>query len=164
MDRIGVDIGGTKIAVTVLDGAGHERVRRRVEYASRDYGAALDLLVHEVMEAQAGGNCSVGVGMPGLIDPQSGLVENAYNTPYNQRPLKNDLEQRLQREVRFANDANCFALSEAIDGAVDQGFGMSTAIHTAGTFPVFSPQCVVVRPSANPSPARTTLSGWPSWW
>ena len=117
MDRIGVDIGGTKIAVAVLDGAGHERVRRRVEYASREYGAALDLLVHEVLAAQAGENCSVGVGMPGLIDPQSGLVENAYNTPYNQRPLKHDLEQRLQREVRFANDANCFALSEAVDGA-----------------------------------------------
>jgi fructokinase len=55
--------------------------------------------------------------MPGLIDPDSGLVENAYNTPYNKRFLPKDLQQRLDREIRFANDANCFALSEAVDGA-----------------------------------------------
>ena len=117
--RLGVDIGGTKIAVVVLDATGAERVRRRVEYASRDYGPAFDLLVQEVLEAekQAGERCSVGVGMPGYIDPQTGLVENAYNTPYNKRPLRKDLEQRLGQEVRFANDANCFALSEAVDGA-----------------------------------------------
>jgi fructokinase len=59
----------------------------------------------------------VGIGMPGLVDPQTGLVENAYNTPYNQQALPKHLEDRLGREVRFANDANCFALSEAIDGA-----------------------------------------------
>jgi fructokinase len=86
--RLGVDIGGTKIAV------------------------------HEILEAEkeAGARCSVGVGMPGFIDP-AGLVENAYNTPYNRKPLKGDLEKRLNREVRIANDANCFALSEAVDGA-----------------------------------------------
>ena len=116
MDRLGVDIGGTKIAVVVLDGAGRECVRRRVEYGDdREYAAALDLLVNEIVAA--GEQCSVGVGMPGLVDPQTGLVENAYNTPYNRRPLKADLEKRLGKEVRFANDANCFALSEAVDGA-----------------------------------------------
>jgi fructokinase len=113
--RLGVDIGGTKIAVVVLDAAGKECVRSRVEYASRDYGAALDLLVNQIVAA--GERCSVGVGMPGLVDPHTGLVENAYNTPYNKRPLKADLEKRLGKEVRFANDANCFALSEAVDGA-----------------------------------------------
>jgi fructokinase len=117
--RLGVDIGGTKIAVVVLDATGAERLRRRVEYARRDYGPAFDLLAHEVLEAQkeAGEDCSIGIGMPGLIDPQTGLVENAYNTPYNKKSLKKDLEQRLEKEVRFANDANCFALSEACDGA-----------------------------------------------
>jgi fructokinase len=117
--RLGVDVGGTKIAVVVLDDGGQERVRRRVEYESREYAAAFDLLVHEVLEAekQAGGRCSIGLGMPGFVDPETRLVENAYNTPYNRRALKQDLEQRLGREVRFANDANCFALSEAADGA-----------------------------------------------
>ena len=117
--RLGVDIGGTKIAVVVLDATGAERLRRRVEYSSRDYAAALDLLLNEVRQAErdAGERCSVGVGMPGYVEPNTELVENAFNTPYNKRPLKKELEQKLDREVRFANDANCFALSEAADGA-----------------------------------------------
>src|ERR1700752_4231938 len=117
--RLGVDVGGTKIEVAVLQADGGERLRVRVEYASRDYGAALALLAEQILAAEkkAGERCSVGVGMPGLIDPETGLVENAYNTPYNKRRLKADLEKRLGREVRFANDANCFALSEAVDGA-----------------------------------------------
>jgi fructokinase len=117
--RIGVDIGGTKIAVVVLDADGTERLRHRTEYASREYGAALDLLVAEIRRAEkeAGEPCSIGIGMPGLLDPQTGLIENAYNTPYNKRPLKRDLENILRGEVRIANDANCFALSEACDGA-----------------------------------------------
>jgi fructokinase len=117
--RLGVDIGGTKIAVVVLDAAGAERLRRRVEYSSRDYAAACDLLLSEVRQAEkdAGERCSVGVGMPGYVDPNTELVENAFNTPYNKRPLKKELEHKLDREVRFANDANCFALSEAADGA-----------------------------------------------
>jgi len=117
--RLGVDVGGTKIAVAVLDAGGAERLRRRVEYQSREYGAALELLAKEVLQAEkdAGERCSVGLGMPGLVHPDTGLVENAYNTPYNKQPLKKQLEERLGHEVRFANDANCFALSEAVDGA-----------------------------------------------
>jgi len=117
--RLGVDVGGTKIAVAVLDAGGAERLRRRVEYRSREYAAAFDLLVMEILQAekQAAQRCSVGLGMPGYVDPKTGLVENAFNTPYNKRPLKKDLEQKLDRQVRFANDANCFALSEAVDGA-----------------------------------------------
>jgi fructokinase len=116
--RIGVDIGGTKIAVVVLDANGGERLRRRVEYPSREYGAALEALVAEIRSAQDEcGQCAIGVGMPGFIDPRTGVVENAFNTPYNKKPLKRDLEEILKTETRFANDANCFALSEAIDGA-----------------------------------------------
>ena len=117
--RIGVDVGGTKIAVVVLDTDGRERLRRRLEYPSRDYAAALDSLAGEILaaEKEACAGCSVGVGLPGFIDPQTGLLENAFNTPYNQKPLKADLEKALKQEIRFANDANCFALSEAVDGA-----------------------------------------------
>ena len=117
--RLGVDVGGTKIAVAVLDANGAERLRRRVFYTRREYDAALALLVETIRAAEtdAGERCTIGVGMPGLIDPQTGVVENAYNTPFNKASLKRDLESELRREVRFANAANCFALSEAIDGA-----------------------------------------------
>jgi fructokinase len=116
---MGVDIGGTKIAVAVLDANGAERLRRRVFYTRREYNAALALLLETIRAAEndAGERCTIGVGMPGLIDPETGVVENAYNTPFNKAFLKRDLESELRREVRFANDANCFALSEAIDGA-----------------------------------------------
>jgi len=117
--RLGVDVGGTKIEIVVLDAGGAERLRRRTLYPSREYAVALDVLAAQILaaEKEAGERCSVGIGMPGLIDPDTGLVENAYNTPYNKRPLKKDLEKTLHKEVRFANDANCFALSEAVDGA-----------------------------------------------
>lgn len=117
--RLGLDVGGTKIAVAVLDADGAERLRRRVFYTRRQYDAALALLLETIRAAEtdAGERCTIGVGMPGLIDPQTGVVENAYNTPFNKASLKRDLESELRREVRFANDANCFALSEAIDGA-----------------------------------------------
>ena len=116
--RLGVDVGGTKIEVVVLDATGAERMRRRTHYPSRDYQAALDCLVDSIRVAEDEcEQCSIGVGLPGFIDRESGLLENAFNTPYNKRPLKADLENRLSKEVHFANDANCFALSEAADGA-----------------------------------------------
>lgn len=117
--RLGVDVGGTKIAVAVLDANGAERLRRRVFYTRREYSAALALLLETIRAAEndAGERCTIGVGMPGLIDSETGVVENAYNTPFNKAFLKRDLELELRREVRFANDANCFALSEATDGA-----------------------------------------------
>src|SRR5262245_42831496 len=117
--RLGVDVGGTKIEVAALEADGRERLRQRIEYPSREYGAALEALAGMIVEAErgCGERCDIGVGMPGFIDPRSGLTQNAYNTPYNERPLKADLEKWLGRETRFANDANCFALSEAVDGA-----------------------------------------------
>jgi fructokinase len=116
--RLGVDVGGTKIEVVVLDATGAERMRRRTHYPSRDYESALDCLVDSIRVAENEcERCSIGVGLPGFIDRETGLLENAFNTPYNKRPLKGDLEKKLGKEVRFANDANCFALSEAVDGA-----------------------------------------------
>jgi fructokinase len=117
--RMGVDLGGTKIEVAVFDEAGGERLKRRVPTPHTGYDAALDELARVIVDAEreAGMRCSVGIGMPGAISPKSGRVFNAYNTPFNGRRLRQDLEAKLGREVRFANDANCFALSEAVDGA-----------------------------------------------
>jgi fructokinase len=117
--KLGVDVGGTKIELAALEPGGNERLRRRIPTPHKDYALALDTLAGHILEAEkdAGEACTVGIGMPGAISPRSGLVINAYNTPYNGHPLKQDLEKRLQRELRFANDANCFALSEALDGA-----------------------------------------------
>ncbi len=117
--RMGVDLGGTKIELAVFDEAGTERLRRRVATPHAGYDMALEELAAQIAgtERDAGGRCTVGIGMPGSLSPVSGRVFNAYNTPFNGRRLKHDLEEKLQREVRFANDAKCFALSEAIDGA-----------------------------------------------
>jgi fructokinase len=117
--RLGVDLGGTKIEIAVLDEKGHAAVRRRTPTPHGTYEQALETLAGLIVEAEreAGARCSIGIGMPGALSPKSGLVMNAYNTPFNGRPLKRDLEARLARELRFANDANCFALSEAADGA-----------------------------------------------
>jgi fructokinase len=119
MLRLGVDLGGTKIEVAVYDDLGREVVRRRTATPRAGYDVALDEFAQVIIDAEkeAGSRCSVGIGMPGTIAPRSGRVVNAYNTPFNGRRLKQDLEKKLGRELRFANDANCFALSEAIDGA-----------------------------------------------
>jgi fructokinase len=117
--RMGVDLGGTKIELAVFDDDGKERLRQRAPTPHTGYDAALDELARLIVdtERKAGAHCSVGVGMPGAISPRSGRVFNAYNTPFNGRRLQHDLEEKLGREMRFENDANCFALSEALDGA-----------------------------------------------
>jgi len=116
---MGVDLGGTKIEVAVFDEAGKERFRHRVPTPHTGYDQALAELARVILEAEreVGSRCSVGIGMPGAISPRSGRVFNAYNTPFNGRRLQHDLQEKLQREIRFENDANCFALSEAFDGA-----------------------------------------------
>ena len=116
--RLGVDVGGSKIELAVLDPQGREIARRRVPTPHAGYDVALEVLAAEILsvEQETGARCSVGVCMPGGVSP-SGRVFNAYNTPFNARALKRDLEGRLSREVRFANDAKAFVLSEALDGA-----------------------------------------------
>jgi len=117
--RLGVDLGGTKIEIAVFGEDGRELLRRRAPTPHAGYDSALEAFSSLIQESerQAGERCTVGVGMPGTIHPRSGRVVNAHNTPFNGRRLKHDLEAKLNREVRFANDANCFALSEATDGA-----------------------------------------------
>lgn len=111
--RIGVDLGGTKIEAIALDGS-REVFRRRTATPRGDYAATLLSIKRLVDEAGEG---TVGIGIPGTLSRVTGLVKNANSTWLIGRPLKQDLERALGREIRVANDANCFALSEALDGA-----------------------------------------------
>jgi fructokinase len=117
--RLGVDFGGTKVEAALLDSNGEIRARRRVANPG-DYAAAVravtDLAARIEQEAGAGA-AVVGVAMPGSLSPATGLVRNANSTWLNGKPFLQDLEQALGRPVRVENDANCFALSEAVDGA-----------------------------------------------
>jgi len=118
--RIGIDLGGTKIEGIVM-GPGSQVLRReRVPTPRGDYDAALAAiaqLVRSLEGALGRGGLAVGIGHPGSLSPVSGRLRNSNSTWMNDRPLKQDLERALGREVRMANDANCFALSEASDGA-----------------------------------------------
>jgi fructokinase len=119
MMRIGVDVGGTKIEAIAIDAAGRESIRRRVPSPSSDYGAML-IAVRELVESverELGERALVGVGTPGAISAATGLIKNANSTVLNGQPFARDLAEALGREVRLENDANCFALSEALDGA-----------------------------------------------
>ncbi|KQO54681.1 ROK family protein [Methylobacterium sp. Leaf85] len=117
--RIGIDLGGTKIAGIALDAGGAVRAEARIPTPRNDYDATLDAIVALVrrLERDAGGVGSVGIGMPGAITPGSGLVKNANSVWLNGRPFVIDIEARLGRPVRAENDANCLAVSEAVDGA-----------------------------------------------
>jgi fructokinase len=117
--RLGVDLGGTKIALIALDAAGHACWRERVATPQGDYAATVMAIVDLVARAEAalGGRGRVGIGTPGAISPATGRLRNANSTCLNGQPLREDLERLLQRPVQMANDANCFALSEATDGA-----------------------------------------------
>lgn len=119
MARIGVDLGGTKIEVAVLDRAGQIGFRKRLP-TPKSYREKLKAIAALVMEAErAAGqtNLNVGVGHPGSHNPRTGLIRNANSTDLNGNALSTDLKAMLERPVRCANDANCFALSEALDGA-----------------------------------------------
>lgn len=117
--RLGIDLGGSKIEILALDASGAERFRRRVPTPRGDYAATLAAVAALVGAAERalGARGSVGVGIPGALSRATGLVKNANSTWLIGKPLKQDLERTLGREVRLANDANCFALSEATDGA-----------------------------------------------
>jgi fructokinase len=117
--HIGIDLGGTKIEVLLLDARGNEHFRKRLPTPQGQYCATLDTVRQLVDEAeqQAGQACTVGIGTPGAISPATGLMKNSNSVVLNGKPVQTDLETLLRRPVRLANDANCFALSEATDGA-----------------------------------------------
>ena len=117
--RIGIDLGGTKIEAAALDAEGRVVLARRAPTPAGDYGATIAEVERLVagIETALGRRCTVGVGMPGALSPATGLVKNANSTWLNGRPFDRDHSAALGRSLRFANDANCFTLSEAVDGA-----------------------------------------------
>lgn len=117
--RIGIDLGGTKTEVIVLDDEGAARFRHRERTPAANYGAILERIAGLVSlaERRAGRVEAVGIATPGAISPRTGLIKNSNTLVLNDKPLERDLAERLQRSVRLENDANCLALSEAIDGA-----------------------------------------------
>jgi fructokinase len=117
--RFGIDLGGTKTELIALDAAGQERHRVRVATPADNYDAIIACIRDLVTSAERalGVTATVGVGTPGALSPATGLLRNANTVCLNGKPLDRDLSAALGREVRIANDANCFALSEATDGA-----------------------------------------------
>jgi len=117
--RIGIDLGGTKIEGIAIADDGSERLRRRIPAPRGDYASTLAAVTGLVraIEAELSVEATVGIGIPGAISHATGRVKNANSTWLNGTPLPDDLARMLDRPIRLANDANCFALSEAIDGA-----------------------------------------------
>lgn len=127
--RVGVDLGGTKIEVAVLDDADRIVLRRRVPTPREDYRAICDAIAGLVQEAErtSGARGTVGVAIPGSVSPATGLIKNANTVCLIGQPLGADLAARLARPIRLENDANCFVVSEAADGAAagaDSAFGI----------------------------------------
>ncbi|WP_367165650.1 fructokinase [Kosakonia cowanii] len=116
--RIGIDLGGTKTEIIALDERGETLFRHR-QPTPRDYQQTIELIASlvDLAEKETGRRGTVGMGIPGSISPYTGVVKNANSTWLNGKPFDKDLSQRLNREVRLANDANCLAVSEAVDGA-----------------------------------------------
>ena len=135
--RIGIDLGGTKIEGIALAANGRELARQRLAAPRHDYDATLRTIAELVaaLERETGETGTVGVGMPGTLSPATGLVKNANSTWLNGRAFDRDLETLLGRELRCANDANCFTLSEATDGAAKNAavvFGVIVGTGTGG--------------------------------
>ena len=135
--RIGIDLGGTKIEAIALDNTGSERYRERINTPQNDYSGtlkAIHLLVTNA-ESHIQQTATVGLGIPGAISPATGLVKNANSTWLIGQPLKTDLESLLSREIKIENDANCFVVSEATDGAARDAkvvFGVIIGTGTGG--------------------------------
>ena len=168
--RIGVDLGGTKIESIALDREGREHWRRRVETPRGDYDATIDAIVALVRAADTAlaARGTVGIGIPGAPSADTGLIKNANSTWLIGRPLQRDLEHALARPVRLANDANCFALSEAVDGAgagADVVFGVILGTGCGGGIVVqgrvlTGPNALAGEWGHNPLPWPSTFE-WP---
>jgi len=119
--RLGIDLGGTKIEILVIDIVGHEVFRQRVITPKNDYAATIRAIVSLIASAEEEikQQCNVGICTPGSISPASGLLRNSNSVCLNNKPFKQDLEKAIGKEIRISNDANCFALSEAVDGAAE---------------------------------------------
>ncbi len=160
--RIGVDVGGTKIEAIALDSAGEIVARRRLATPRGDYDGTLDAIAGLVreLESETAGRAKVGVCTPGALSPATGLIKNANSTWLIGRPFDKDLARVLDRPVRLDNDANCFALSEASDGAgagarvvfgVILGTGVGGGIVVDGA-PLTGPNAIAGEWGHNPLP------------
>ncbi len=135
--RIGIDLGGTKIEGVVINADGQVRERTRIPTPRGSYEGTLAAVTELVtrLEGEIGGCCRVGIGMPGAVSPATGLIKNANSVWLNGQPFVRDIERALKRPVRGANDADCFTLSEATDGAGANGatvFGVIIGTGTGG--------------------------------
>lgn len=119
MLQLGIDLGGTKIEIIALDDSGREQLRQRIATPQGDYQGTLEAIAELVrhVEFTLGQNGTVGIGTPGAISRATGRLKNSNSVILNGQPVQQDLQRLLDRPVRIANDANCFALSEATDGA-----------------------------------------------
>ena len=133
--RLGIDLGGTKIEGIALSDAGKELFRQRIATPQGDYAAILNSIsaLIKQMEAEVAEKGSIGICTPGSLSPSSGLMRNSNSVCLNGKPLLTDIRTQLQRDVRIANDANCFALSEAVDGAASHASVVFGVIIGTGT-------------------------------
>ena len=133
--RIGIDLGGTKTEVIALSNSGETLLRERVDTVRDDYSETLSTIKKLVNQVEQSLNVegTVGIGMPGAVSPATGLIKNANSTWLNGKSLQQDLEDVLGRPVRLANDANCFVLSEAVDGAAKEYNNVFGVIIGTGT-------------------------------
>lgn len=135
--RIGIDLGGTKIEIIALQDDGAALLRHRVSTPRGDYNATLAAIAQLIKktETELQQTGTIGIAIPGAISRQTGMIKNANSTWLNGKPLQEDLQQYLQRQVRLSNDANCFVLSEAVDGAARDAqvvFGVIVGTGTGG--------------------------------
>ena len=169
--RIGVDVGGTKIEVVSLLPDGRELGRLRIDTPAGDYALIIEAVSRIVADAEAswGPAIGIGIGTPGAIDPTTGLLKNSNSVALNGRPFHSDVETALGRPVRVANDADCFALSEATDGAAagaDTVFGVILGTGVGGGLVVrgrllVGPNAIAGEWGHNPLPwpRRSDLAG-----
>jgi len=133
--KIGVDLGGTKTEIIALNDVGDVLLQRRVSTPQNDYHATLRTVADLVTSAETelGKTGTVGIGLPGSLSPATGFMRNANSICLNDKPLGEDINALLQRTVRVTNDANCFALSEAVDGAAADANSVFGVIIGTGT-------------------------------
>jgi fructokinase len=163
--RYGIDLGGTKIELIALDSDGTEVLRRREPTPQGDYRGTLDTIRRLVTEAERelGATGTLGIGTPGALSRASGRLKNSNSVCLNGQPILEDLQQRLGRPVRLANDADCFALSEAVDGAaagLDVVFGVILGTGVGGGIivhgrPLQGPNAIAGEWGHNPLPWPT---------
>ena len=141
--RLGIDLGGTKIEIAAIGRNKETLMRHRIDSPRNNYTATIEAMAQlvEQAESELSAQCTVGIATPGAISPATGLIKNSNSVWLNSRPLKEDVENRLSRPVRLSNDANCFVLSEWVDGAAqgtDSAFGVIVGTGTGGGFVINS--------------------------